>query len=212
MKIVEPSYKILTKIDGEEILKQIELAGRTAYKSEDKICKGSAERFVKSIIERNHEAVVEFGGMISVRIICDRAFSHELVRMRLSSFCQESQRYVAYDKKDEGGISFIMPVEIEKGSREYNLWLDACQATETAYNLLRLAGVKPEIARAVLPNSCKTEIVISANLRQWRHILKLRAQGTTGKPHPAMLQIMRPLCTELKSKIPVVFDDITWKE
>lgn len=208
MKVIKAVYEILGEIDGHAMLKHIEQCARTCYKSEDSTKEGSHLKIVKALIARNHTAMLEFSDL-SVKIIADRAFSHELVRMRLCSFAQESQRYCSYDKGKFGNeITFIQPIGIDENSDAYKVWYNSCEQAEKAYLKLRDLETPPEIARDVLPNSCKTEIVIKANLRQWRHVLKLRAQGVTGRPHPAMLEIMIPLLEELKARIPVVFDDI----
>lgn len=151
MQIIKAGYEILDELNGSEILKKIERVARVCYKSEDKITEGSAEKMVKALVKSGHEAMLEHFSF-SVKFICDRGVSHELVRHRIASFAQE--------------------------------------------------------ARAVLPNSLKTEIVVTANLREWRHFFKLRACGTTGKPHPQMLEVAVPLLKEIKSLIPVVFDDL----
>lgn len=212
VRIVKPGYVILTPIDGEGILKQIEAIARTCYKSEDKITEGSAERMVRNLIKNGHEAMLEHYS-ISVRFIVDRGVSHELVRHRVASFAQESTRYCNYSQdRFEHHITVIEPnfAEFEKDDwitcRE--VWEDSCKTAEYAYFKLLEKGVTPQIARSVLPNSLKTEIVMTANLREWRHFFKLRAAGTTGKPHPQMLEVTVPLLNELKSKIPIVFDDI----
>lgn len=212
MKIVKPGYKILTPLNGEEILKQIEVVARTCYKSEDRITADSAERMVRNLIKNGHEAMLEHFS-ISVRFTVDRGVSHELVRHRLASFAQESTRYCNYSQDRFGGeITVIQPdfSEFEKDDwitcRE--LWQDSCETAEYSYFRLLEKGVSPQIARSVLPNSLKTEIVMTANLREWRHFFKLRAAGITGKPHPQMLEVTVPLLNELKEKIPIIFDDI----
>ena len=204
MKIVKPGYEILTKINSASILKSIEKAGRTCYKSESKITKNSAINFIKNIIARGHESVLEHQS-VSVRIICDRGVSHELVRHRLASYSQESTRYVNYAKK---GIEFIAPCFWKKGSDEYSLWKSICETSELAYLNLISKGSKPQEARSILPNSLKTEIVMTANLREWRHFFKVRAQGITGAPHVQMLEITLLMLCDFKELIPIVFDDI----
>lgn len=198
MKIIEPTITIETPLDGAEILKAIERAGRTAYKSEARITEDSAERFVRMLLDRGHESPLEHQS-ITVRIVCDRGISHELVRHRLASYTQESTRYCRY----RGEIEFIKPVNIPQNTVEYVVWMQACQEAEKAYNRLLSSGCKPETARSVLPNCLKTEIVMTANLREWRHILKLRAAP---EAHPDMQRLMLKLRQELREKVPVVFD------
>ena len=198
MKIINASYRIETPIDGAEILKRIEKAGRTCYKSEDRITAESAEAFVRMLIERGHESVLEHES-ITVRFVCDRGVSHEIVRHRLASYSQESQRYVRYN----GDIEFINPRM--PNAKAYAAWQELCERAEETYKELLSYGVQPEQARAVLPNSTKTEIVMTANLREWRHFLKLR---TAKAAHPQMRELTVPLLKELQERIPVVFDDI----
>ena len=176
------------------------------YKSEDKITEGSAETMVKALIKRGHEAMLEHYSF-SVKFIVDRGVSHELVRHRLVSFAQESTRYCNYGSK-EGEITVIEPCFWRKGSIEYNEWFSACEMAESYYLSLFSLNATPQEARDVLPTSTKTEIVVTANLREWRHFFKLRAVGVTGKPHPQMLEVAVPLLKEVKEKIPVVFDDL----
>jgi thymidylate synthase (FAD) len=204
MKIVKASYEILTPIDGPAILDRIEKAARTAYKSEDKICPGSAEKVIAHCTKRGHESVIEHES-ISVRIICDRGVSHELVRHRLASYTQESTRYCNYGKASE--ITVIEPPfwDADKDVPKYIRWQIACEVAEREYlNLLNM-GASPQEARSVLPNSLKTEIVMTANLREWRHFFKLR---TAPAAHPQMREITIPMLAEFKQRIPLIFDDI----
>ena len=197
--------------DGLEILRRIERAGRTCYKSEDKATDDSAVRFIKRILTPDssgtrHESVIEHE-KVTVRFVCDRGVTHELVRHRLVSFSQESTRYCDYHKSGE--IQVIAPLFWStKGENEQQwlTWLDAMKYAEDHYNKLRELGARPEQARSVLPNSLKTEIVVTANLREWRHIFKLR---TSKRAHPQMREVMLPLLAEFKERIPVVYDDIT---
>ena len=198
MKIINASYHIETPIDGAEILKRIEKAGRTCYKSEDRITAESAENFVRRLIECGHESVLEHES-ITVRLVCDRGISHEIVRHRLASYSQESQRYVRYN----GDIEFINPRM--PNVKAYEAWQELCERAEETYKELLSYGVQPQQARAVLRNSTKTEIVMTANLREWRHFLKLR---TASAAHPQMRELTVPLLKELQAWIPVVFDDI----
>ncbi len=213
MKLVKPSYKIISKLDSEYLLGLIEEAGRTCYKSEDKITPESAKTFIKMILGRHHESVIEHGSM-TVRFIVDRGVSHELVRHRLASFSQESTRYCNYSKdKFDNQITFIIPNWIpDVKAGEYNCeptmltWLLAMEAAEKSYNELTAAGWKPEQARSVLPNSLKTEIVVTANFREWRTIFK---QRTASVAHPQMREVMIPLLAEVRERIPVIFDDLS---
>ena len=198
MKVINASYRIETPIDGAEMLKRIEKAGRTCYKSEDRITDESAEAFVRKLIERGHESVLEHESL-TVRFVCDRGVSHEIVRHRIASFSQESQRYVRYN----GDIEFINPHM--PNAKAHEAWQELCERAEETYRELLSYGVQPQQARAVLPNSTKTEIAMTANLREWRHFLKLRTAKTA---HPQMRELTVPLLKELQERIPVVFDDI----
>jgi thymidylate synthase (FAD) len=197
MKIISQSHEIMDNLDGKEILKKIELCGRVCYKSEDKITDNSAEKFVANIIKRGHESVLEHVSF-TVRFITDRSVTHELVRHRLCAYSQESQRYVKYHN-----MEFIMPVGMTED--ELTDWRYAMDSAESRYLSLLAANLSPQMARAVLPNSTKTEIVVSANIREWRHILKLR---TSPAAHPQIRSLMCGLLAELKAKVPGVFDDI----
>ena len=208
MKIVDSRFAVIDDLNGLEILKKIERIGRICYKSEDRITEHSAAPFVKMLIQRGHEAMLEHFNF-SVLFVVDRGVSHELVRHRIASFAQESTRYCNYGKTGE--MTFIRPsakwAQSEEAftGPEYNCWLYCLAGSQAAYLTLLAEGCSPQEARAVLPNSLKTEIVISANLREWRHILKLR---TAKAAHPDMQFVMLPLLEYLKTKIPVIFEDI----
>lgn len=205
MRIIEPSFKFLNHIDGETILKSIERIGRTCYKSEDKITDASATSFVARIIKSGHESVIEHE-KITVMLICDRGVSHEIVRHRIASYSQESTRYCNYsDSKFGSELTLIKPFFWEENSDKYAVWLDTMKSVEEAYNKLIATGAKPEEARCILPNSLKTEIVVTMNLREWRHFFKLR---TSTAAHPQMREVSIPLLNAMKAKIPVIFDDI----
>jgi thymidylate synthase (FAD) len=191
--------------DGASILKQIETAGRTCYKSENKITADSAVEFVKSIIKSGHHSVIEHIS-ISVRFICDRGITHEIVRHRLAAYSQESTRYANYSKDKFGNeITVIKPYFWSEGSEEYLEWETAMKNAEQSYLKLLKNGARPEQARSVLPNSLKTEIVMTCNLREWRHVLDLRCSKAS---HPQIREIMIPLLAEFHEKIPVLFDDL----
>lgn len=212
MKAIKAYTQIYGDVDGQEILQKIERIGRTCYKSENKTTPDSAEKFVTNLIKRGHEAMLEHAS-ITIKFVVDRGISHELVRHRLASFAQESTRYCNYSKDDFGKeITFIIPDYLDYKSAGWDTWKATMQTCEDAYFKLLDIGLMPQEARAVLPNSLKTEVVMTANLREWRNFFKLRAANTTGKAHPQMLEVTRPLLDELKGLIPVVFDDITYKK
>lgn len=205
MEVVNASYEILSKISkgGIEELQLIEKIGRICYKSEDKITDTSAKEFVKMLIARGHEAMIEHVSL-SVKFIVDRGVSHELVRHRIASFAQESTRYCNYSKDKFGnGITFIKPFFFEDDVR-YQRWLSEMASAESAYLDLLNSGATPQEARSVLPNSTKTEIVVTMNLREWRHFFKLRCAKAA---HPQMREVTIPLLTELQERLPVIFDD-----
>lgn len=210
MKIVEPKYEILTDISegGIKELQQIERVARICYKSEDKITPDgeSAKKLVGFLVKQGHEAMLEHS-QLSVLFTCDRGIANELVRHRIASFAQESTRYCNYSKEKFGGeLSFIRPYYIDDLSEEAcDAISDSCLWAEKLYLQLIKDGLRPEQARCVLPLCLKTEIVVTANYREWRNIFKLR---TPVAAHPQMRELMCPLLLEVQKKIPVVFDDI----
>lgn len=213
MKIIEQSHEI--QVISPCPLFQIEQAGRTCYQSMDKITPEGSEKFVKMLRDKEHHAMIEFGD-ITVKFITNRGVTHELVRHRHCSFAQESTRYVKYD----GEMEFIKPVWFPVGmlgkweltdlpndhtTKAEDIWLKSMLTAEQDYQNLLKEKWTAQQARELLPNSLKTEIVMKANIREWRHVLQLRCAKSS---HPQMVAIMRPLLEELKTKIPVVFDDI----
>ena len=210
MKIVEPKYEILTDISksGVKELQQIERVARVCYKSEDKIVPdgSSAKKLVGFLVKQGHEAMLEHS-QLSVLFTCDRGVANELVRHRIASFAQESTRYCNYSKDKFGGeIQVIMPMFIKNADEPTRItWTESMYAVEKQYMQLLEHGFRPEQARCVLPLCLKTEIVVTANLREWRNIFKLR---TPVAAHPQMRELMCPLLKELQKKIPVIFDDI----
>lgn len=205
MKIVAPSHEILWKTGGQDILRSIELAGRTCYKSTKNISNDSAKPFVEKILHSGHHSVIEHIN-ITVKFVCDRGVSHEIVRHRLASYSQESTRYANYSADRFGReITVIKPLFWAEDSPQYSVWLASMQDAEKAYMTLVDLGCHPEQARSVLPNSLKTEIVMTCNLREWRHVLELRCAPAA---HPQMRQTMLPLLRDFSKEIPVLFDDI----
>lgn len=194
MRIIEPSYEILSYPTE---LKKIEQAGRVCYKS--KSTEDSSERFVKMLIERGHESVLEHES-ITVKIVCDRAIANELVRHRIASYSQQSTRFCNFSKD-----KFSNEISVIKPSVDNGFWYNTVRDCERNYFYLLEDGYTPEIARSVLPLCLATEIVITANLREWRTIFK---QRTAKEAHPQMREIMIPLLNELKNKIQIVFTDL----
>ena len=215
MKIIEPSIILEDEINGQEILNKIERIGRVCYKSENNIKEGSAERFISNLINRHHESVLEHVS-ISVRVICDRGVSHEIVRHRLASYSQESSRYCNYSNDKFGNeLTFIKPCWFKtdlstlnnnlSDNRAERYWQDTMANIENDYFNLLNEGWAPEQARSILPNSIKTEIVMTMNLREWRHFFKMRCDKAA---HPQMRQIANMILDTFKEKIPVIFNDI----
>lgn len=225
MKIIEPSYEILTEISkgGIKELQNIEKIARVCYKSENLITEDgeSAKKMVKMLIDRGHEAMIEHSSL-SVKFTVDRGVSHELVRHRIASFAQESTRYCNYSLDKFGNEINVIEIDggIEHDAKMKNMptlernaiedeWVSAMEDAERHYIKLMEMGATPQIARSVLPNSTKTEITITANYREWRNFFKLR---TANAAHPSMQEITRPLLKELKTKLPIIFDDIEVEE
>lgn len=205
MRIIEP-YVEVWPFDATAMLKNIEMAGRTTYKSEGKITGDSHIDFIKKIIQSGHESVLEHE-KITVKFVVDRGVSHELVRHRIASYTQESTRYCNYGQDRFGKeITFIRPFFFpDRESEEYLIWEETCRIAENNYiSLLRL-GATPQEARSVLPNSLKTEVVMTANLREWRHFFTLRCAPAA---HPQMRQVAIPLLVYLGNRLPLVFGDI----
>jgi len=205
MKIIEPSVELINAPSYETLMATIEAAGRTCYKSEDKITEGSAEKFIRGIIKRGHEAVIEHGSL-SVRFICDRGVSHEIVRHRIAAYCQESTRYCNYaNDQFNGEITVIKPIFFGEDTPVYRIWKRCCETAEIAYFYLLNKGCSPQEARSVLPNSLKTEVVMTADIREWRHFIKLRNSPAA---HPQMREVAGMLAVLFKDNYPVFFEDI----
>ena len=212
MKIVNASHEVILpyrdwKTAHDTILRMIEKAGRTCYKSEDKITPESASKLVRNIIKHGHEEMWEHASL-TVRFIVDRGVSHELVRHRVASFAQESTRYCNYSQDKFGNeITVVRPLWLKDGLAK-DLWETACENAESSYFRLLEEGWTPEEARTVLPNSLKTEVVMTANMREWRHFFRLRALGETGKPHPQMEEVALSLLSDLQIHLSELFDDL----
>ena len=204
MKLIQPGIEIINAPDYTAMLEKIERIGRVCYKSEGKIKDGSAEEFIRGIIKRGHGSVIEHES-ISVKVICDRGVSHEIVRHRIASYSQESTRYCNYsDDKFNGEITVIEPCFLEKGTDGWESWFTGCLCAEKAYFDMLEWGCTPQEARSVLPNSLKTEIVMTMNLREWRHFLKLR---TSPAAHPQMREVANMIAAEFAERYPVFFAD-----
>lgn len=207
MKIIEPSIEIVSEINGDKILKQIELAARNCYKSENVITNDtcSAKNIIKMLLDNHHEAMVEFAD-ITIRLICDIGVYKDLTRHRHCSFAIESTRYCNYSKGKFGNeITFIKPCNIDENTEEYTIWFNCMKNIENSYNNMAKLGCKPDQLRMLLPHSTSASVVMKANIREWRHILKLR---TSKNAHPSVQQVMKMVLTKFKENIPLLFDDI----
>jgi len=206
VKIIKPFVVIPA---GELDLKKvqaIEQYGRICYKSEDLITADSAERFVTGIIKSGHESVIEHEK--ATVITCDRGVTHEIVRHRIGSYSQESTRYCNYSKEKFGQeITVIEPYFYADGSDIYDIWWATCKISESNYMDMLKEGSTPQEARSVLPNSLKTEIVVTFNMREWRHFFKLRCSL---KAHPQMRQVAIPLLLKFREVLPALFADIDY--
>jgi thymidylate synthase (FAD) len=203
VRVIQPSFEI---IDHNDLLRNIELGGRVCYKSEDKMCPGSDEALISRLMNMKHESVLEHG-VITVKFVTDRGVSHELVRHRLAAYSQESTRYCNYGKEKFGNeITVIDPFgAFPNSSPECRVvWQIGMNFAEETYFAMLEAGASPQEARSVLPNSTKTEVQMTANVREWRHVLRLR---THRDAHPQIRQIMIPLGDEFAKRWPVLFGD-----
>ena len=216
MIIKKPEIEILSETSYEELLKRVERAGRVCDKSEGNIKEGSAETFIRGILKRGHESVVEHGS-ITVRIVCDRGVTHEIVRHRIASYSQESTRYCNYANEKFGSqitcidlaSGFQYDLNDEKDRRKYEIWKKAMEEAERYYFDLLEAGAKPEEARSILPNSLKTEIVVTMDIREWRHFIRLRGGHAA---HPQIREITKMILEEFSRRYPVFFDDLKIEE
>lgn len=212
MLIEKANVEVISNNSYEDMLKKIEKIGRVCYKSEDKIKVGSAESFIKGIIKRGHESVIEHES-ISVRFICDRGVSHEIVRHRIASYSQESTRYCNYAKEKYGeqitcidiASGFKYDLSSENDIKKYDVWVNAMENAEESYFKMIELGASPQEARSVLPNSLKTEIVATMNIRGWRNFFKLR---TSKASHPQFREIAYMLLQIFVKDYPVFFEDI----
>ena len=217
MKMVDQSFIVedLGATDGWEILKKLEKIGRTCYKSEHRIDGSSAEKFVRGLIQSGHHSVIEHHH-VTARIVTNRGVTHEIVRHRLASYSQESTRYCDYNGDD---VIFVRPVwlpyldgseleEKKEDHRDYWSFIESLKQAEWFYKDLREKGWSPQQAREVLPNALKTELVMTANLREWRHFFTLRCSKAA---HPQMRSLALTGLRTMRSAIPIVFEDV-WEE
>ena len=207
-----PSIRILSCNDYQTMLEKLERIGRVCYKSEGNIKDGSAEKFIAGILKRGHESVIEHES-ITVSVICDRGVTHEIVRHRIASYSQESTRYCNYSQDKfanqitciDLATGFGYDLSNEKDLAKYEVWKSACESAEAYYFKLLELGASPEEARSVLPNSLKTEIVMTMNLREWRHFFRLRSAK---RAHPQMREVSDMILKEFAERFPLFFADI----
>lgn len=206
MQIVEPSIQV-EKVDGKKIMKNIERACRTCYRSEGKITEESYKTLLKNCINRGHESVLEHE-KVTVRMVCDIGVYKDLTRHRIASFSIESTRYCNYGKdKFENEIKFIKPCNIEEGSEMYDIWKNACVDIEENYLKMSKLGATPDQMRMILPHSTSAEVTMTANIREWIHILELRTSAHT---HPAIRQLLIPLLLHFKEIMPEIFENVPY--
>ena len=212
MMIQKPAVEVLRADRYEEMLRRIERIGRVCYKSEDKIEDGSAEKFIRGIIRRGHESVIEHESL-TVKFICDQGVTHEIVRHRIASYSQESTRYCNYGKEKFGSqitcidlaTGFQYDLDSETDRKKYDVWRRAMENAEASYFQMIELGATPQEARSVLPNSLKTELVVTMNLREWRHFFRLRADAAA---HPQCREVARMLLERFAGDYPVFFADL----
>lgn len=215
MLIVKPEVEVVSMNSYEDILKKLEKIGRVCYKSEDKITEDSAETFIRNILKRGHESVIEHES-ITLRITCDRGVTHEIVRHRVASYSQESTRYCNYANDKFGSqisvidiaTGFSYDLNTEKDQKKYRIWNEAMEYAEKKYFEMLEAGATPQEARSILPNSLKTEIVMTMNLREWRHFIRLRLAGGA---HPQMREVTAVIYELFKEKLPVFVENLEIK-
>ena len=206
MKIIEPIIEI-EKADYNQIMKNLEVACRTCYRSEDKITEESYKTLLKNCINRGHESILEHE-KITIRMVCDIGVYKDLTRHRHASFSIESTRYCNYGKdKFDNQIKFIKPVNIEEGTELYSEWKKSLEEIEKHYIKMVELGATPDQMRMILPHSTAALVTMSANIREWKHILSLRC---TKHAHPAVEQVMIPLLLHFKENMPEIFDGIEY--
>ena len=207
MRIVKP-YVIVEKFDGVQVMKRIERACRTCYRSEGKITEDSYKNLIKNCLNRGHESVLEHE-KVTVRIYNDIGSYKDLTRHRFASFSVESTRYCSYDKDKYGNeISFMDPVYIED-EKVYEVWKKTMQDIENSYLEMKKLGATTDMCRNILPHSTAAEYTMTANIREWKHIFELRANNHV---HPAIRQVMIPLLKYFKEQMPDIFGDIPYDE
>ena len=207
MILVQPKIEV-ENYNSIQIMKNIERACRTCYRSEDLITEESYKKLLKNCINRGHESVLEHE-KITVRMTCDVGVYKDLTRHRFGSFSIESTRYCNYSKdKFDNNIKFIEPIYFDDGDKG-QLWADTMMVIENQYMKMAAAGCTPDEMRMILPHSTAAEVTMTANIREWRHILDLRTKKMT---HPAIRQLLIPLLLKFKADMPELFNSIEYDE
>lgn len=211
MNVIKPSVEIIDMKDYDQMIKKIEKIGRVCYKSEGNMKEDSAERFITNLLKRGHESVIEHES-VTVRLTCDRGITHEIVRHRIASYSQESTRYCNYAGDKFGNeitvidlaSGFKYDLSDETDRAKYDVWTKAMEDAEKYYFQMIELGATPQEARSILPNSLKTEIVVTMNLRSWRNFFRLRCDSHA---HPQMREVAGIALEEFKKRLPVFFSD-----
>jgi len=205
IQVVDQAVSVVRCPEGLEALRFLENCGRVCSKTEDRITPDSASNFIENIIKRGHESVIEHLSATAY-FICSRSISHEIVRHRLASYSQESTRYCNYcSSRLDFTLTFVRPPELQIDTDEYEIWYKSVEESAYTYFTLIENGVNHQVAREVLPFSLKTELIMTANLREWRHFLRLRMAKDA---HSAIRLLAKSLYFQLSSRIPIVFDDL----
>ena len=206
MRIVEPWIKV-EKIDGKKIMKRIERSCRTCYRSEGNITEDSYKKLLANCITRGHESVLEHE-KVTVRIYSDVGSYKDLTRHRFASFSVESTRYCSYDKDKYGNeIAFMNPAGYMEDKELYEIWKETMQEVEKRYIKMKELGASTDMCRELLPHATAGEYTMTANIREWKHILSLR---TTKHVHPAIRQVLIPLLKYFQEEMPEIFSDVEY--
>ena len=203
MNIIEPYAKIFHPIEPVDFinkLKRIEWIGRVSHRSEDKQGDETYKRFLETVVLQHGDWSITEHESVTVEAVVDRGITHEWVRHRMGAYTQESTRFVNYEKKMPA--SFIKPEGIN-ATETY--WKESIKKCEEMYRALIRENVTPQIARSVFPNALASKLIVTYNLRNWRHFFLMR---TSKESHPQMRQVTIPLLEEFKNKIPILYDDI----
>lgn len=206
MEIIKPRIEI-EQFNGVDIMKKIERACRTCYRSEGSITEDSYKNLLRNCINRGHESVLEHE-KITVRMLCSINTYKDLTRHRAgASFSIESTRYCNYSKdKFDNNIKFIDPVYITD-ENNYACWRECMKHIETYYMLVANNKGTPDQCRTMLPHSVAAEVCMTCNIREWKHVLDLRTKKTV---HPEIRQLLIPLLLEFKRTMPEIFEGIEY--